>query len=488
MRIKNFSFRFLILFLILINITNQISAKKMSNSVAHISALDSTTVLHKKPLALKPLLGWNSYDSYRNHIGEKEALLNLETFAKKLAPYGYEYFVIDLGWYSENASIPGSIRPMNCDPYDFALDANGYPIGSKTYFPNGIKAIADRVHKLGVKFGLHMMRGMVRKAYIFNLPVKGTPYRMRDIADTTNICSWANFTYGVDMNKPGAQEYYDGLIEHLADMGVDFIKYDDIVPYPLEMEAIGKALAKCKREIVLSMSPGDETTPKNKHHYQWGHLLRITSDIWDSHASLNASFKRWRDWQGKAEPGFWPDMDMLCLGTLSGMIDPLTKDARTKIKPQDVVLSDIDSIFFRPSNFTQVQERTFITMRALCASPMFMGGCLIRSEQRVFDLITNNDILACNQNGICGTLQSEKQLLEIWRTPKVTQSSQGWIGIFNRSEKESLTSILTLKDMGLPKGSYLFRNIFTNEVFKPGKPITIGADDVVFLEYSIINK
>jgi len=119
---------------------------------------------------------------------------------------------------------------------------------------------------------------------------------------------------------------------------------------------------------------------------------------------------------------------------------------------------------------------------------MFMGGCLIRSEQRVFDLITNNDILACNQNGICGTLQSEKQLLEIWRTPKVTQSSQGWIGIFNRSEKESLTSILTLKDMGLPKGSYLFRNIFTNEVFKPGKPITIGADDVVFLEYSIINK
>jgi alpha-galactosidase len=442
-------------------------------------------VLAKKSLALKPPLGWNSYDSYGNYIGEKETLLNLEIFAKKLAPHGYNYFVLDLGWYGEYACIPGSLRPINNAPFDFALDAYGYPVASRTYFPNGIKAIADRAHALGVKFGLHMMRGMIRKAWDLNLPVKDTRYRMRDIGDTIHTCSWANFTYGVDMSKAGAQEYYDGLIQHLADMGVDFIKYDDIVPYPAEMEAIGKAIAKCKRNIVLSLSPGDETTPANKSYYRWGNLLRITSDVWDSHKSIDACFTRWRDWQGQAEPGFWPDMDMLCLGTLSGMIDPLTKDARSKIPAVQLVRYDPDSIFFRPCHFTKAQERTFITMRALAASPMFMGGCLIRSEQRVFDLITNNSVLACNQNGICGTLQSEKKLVEIWRTPQVGKSLQGWIGVFNRNEKQSVMYTPTLKDLGLAKGNYRFRNIWTNEVFETGKPVTIGADDVIFLEYTI---
>lgn len=71
------------------------------------------------------------------------------------------------------------------------------------------------------------MYGMIHKAWEFNLPVKGTSYRMRDIADTINTCSWTNFTYGVDMGKPVAQEYYDGLIQHLANMGVDFIKYEE---------------------------------------------------------------------------------------------------------------------------------------------------------------------------------------------------------------------------------------------------------------------
>jgi len=467
-------------------LTNGLYASSIYYPDNQYNTMDTTEVLHKKPLAAKPPLGWNSYDSYRNNIGEEETLRNLEIFAKKLAPHGYEYFVIDLGWYSENACIPGSIRPWGNEPFDFSLDSNGYPVGSRTYFPNGIKRIADRAHELGVKFGLHMMRGMIRKAYIFNLPVKGTTYHMRDIADTINICPWFKFSYGVDVTKPGAQEYYDGLIQHLADMGVDFIKYDDLVPFPSEMEAIGKAVAKCKRNIVLSLSPGDDTTPKNKNHYQWGHLLRITGDVWDSHQSLSKCFQRWRDWQGSAEPGFWPDMDMLCLGTLTGMIDPATKDARSKMKPDKIMWTGLEKVFFRPSNFIQAQGRTFITMRSLAASPLFMGGCLIRSEQRVFDLITNKDMLACNQNGICGTLQSELGLTEVWRTPKKDKPGVGWIGVFNRNENESVTFIPTLKDMGLPKGKYSLRNIWTNELVTLNKPITIGADDVVFLEYTII--
>ena len=444
--------------------------------------------LHKKPLAQKPPLGWNSYDSYRGQLNEEEALRNLEVFAKKLAPHGYEYFVIDFGWYSEGACVPGSLRPWGNDPFDFSLDSNGYPVGSRTYFPHGMKPIADRAHALGVKFGLHMMRGMLRKAWEFNLPVKGTSYRMRDIADTKNICSWATYTYGVDMTKPGAQEYYDGLIQHLADIGVDFIKYDDLVPWPAEMEAIGRAVAKSKREIVLSLSPGDDTTPKHKEHYEWGHMLRITSDVWDSHHCLDSSFKRWRDWQGSAGPGFWPDMDMLCLGTLCGMIDPVGKGARSKMKPEEIGRTDLEKVFFRPSHFTPAQERTFMTMRALCASPLFMGGCLIRSEQRVFDLITNRDMLACDQNGVCGTFKHVEGDIEIWLAPKKGVSGQGWIGIFNRNEKAQTSVKLTLDKLGLPDGTHRFRSIWTGDLLKPGSEVSISSDDVLFLDYSPDNQ
>jgi len=452
------------------------------NNEQHAGHSSAPAIIKKKPLAQTPPLGWNSYDCYRNHIGEEETLRNLEIFAEKLAPHGYEYFVIDLRWYSENTCVPGSLRPACNDQFDWALDANGYPISSRTYYPNGIKRIADRAHELGVKFGLHLMRGMIQKAWEFNLPVKGTSYRMRDIADTLNICTWCSFTYGVDMAKPGAQEYYTGLIEHMADLGVDLIKYDDLVPFPAELEAIGKAVAACERDIVLSLSPGDDTSPINKSHYQWGHMLRITADVWDSHSSLDGCFKRWRDWQGSAEPGFWPDMDMLCLGTLTGTIDPLDHN-RSNMSPEEMGQADLEDVFFRPCHFTHAQERTFMTMRALCAAPLFMGGCLIRTEPRVFDLITHSDVLTCNQNGVCGTLQCEIGTAEVWRTPKQGTTDQGWIGVFNRNETEPITCTMTLNDLGLPDGDYRFRNIWVGDTFEPGTPITIGADDVIFLEY-----
>ena len=448
-----------------------------------VSAQEATFSIHKKPLALKPPLGWNSYDCYRGQINEVEASRNLDLFAKKLAPHGYEYFVIDFGWYSEGACIPGSLRPWGNNPFDFSLDTNGYPVGSRTYFPNGIKQVADHAHKLGVKFGLHMMRGMLRKAWEFNLPVQGTPYRLRDIADTNNICSWATYTYGVDMIKPGAQEYYDGLIQHLADLGVDFIKYDDLVPFPAELEAIGNAVAKCKRKIVLSLSPGDDTTPANKAHYQWGHMLRITGDVWDSQSSLDNAFKRWRDWQGAANPGFWPDMDMLCLGTLAGMIDPVGNDWRRNLTAEEIARTNLDTVFFRPCHFTTAQERTFLTMRALAASPLFMGGDLIRTEERVINLITDRDLLACDQNGISGILQSETPPVEVWRTPKAGKAGQGWVGIFNRNEACAVNFVPTLKALGLPDGNYRFRNIWAKQTFKLGEQIKIGANDVIFVEY-----
>ena len=206
------------------------------------------------PLAQTPPMGWNSFDSYGVYLHEEAAMANLEVMAEKLKPHGYEYFVLDNGWFGEYALQPGTMFAAEKHAHDVRLDENGYFLPSKCYFPGGFEPIVDRCHELGLKFGVHLMRGIPRKAVELNLPIEGTPYRAADIADTdpAENCKWCRYCYGVDMSKPGAQDWYDGLIRHIAAMGVDFIKYDDIVPHPDEVEAVALEL-NVKPETVMEM-------------------------------------------------------------------------------------------------------------------------------------------------------------------------------------------------------------------------------------------
>ena len=171
-------------------------------------------------LAKTPPMGWNSFDSYGVYLHEKAALENVEAFAKKLKPYGYEYFVIDAGWFGEFTLRSGTIYPTEKHAKKIKFNEYGLLQPSDTYFPNGFKPIIDRCHQLGIKFGVHLMRGIPRAAVDANVPIKGTKYFAQDIADKNSICVWNSQNYGVDMKKPGAQEFYDSLIKQLADCGV----------------------------------------------------------------------------------------------------------------------------------------------------------------------------------------------------------------------------------------------------------------------------
>ena len=104
---------------------------------------------------------------------------------------------------------------------------HGYFLPSECYFPNGFGPLVERCREHDLKFGVHLMRGIPRKAVELNLPIKGTPYTARDIAitDPDLNCKWCTYCYGVDMDHPGGQAWYDGLIEHIAGLGVDFINY-----------------------------------------------------------------------------------------------------------------------------------------------------------------------------------------------------------------------------------------------------------------------
>ena len=163
-----------------------------------------------------PFLGWNSYDCYGSHINEKYTNENLDAFIQKLKPFGYEYFVLDAGWYRHFDLKRGEEWPTDGDKAHLNIDEFGRFLPSDVLFPGGFQTIIDKAHKHHIKFGLHMMRGIPREAVKKNTKIKGTTYFAQDIADTSDICNWSTLMYGVDMDKPGAQEYYNSVLELLA--------------------------------------------------------------------------------------------------------------------------------------------------------------------------------------------------------------------------------------------------------------------------------
>jgi len=435
-------------------------------------------------IASKPPLGWNSFDSYGVYLHERAAMANLEAMAEHLKPYGYQYFVIDNGWFGEYALKPGTLYALEKHASDVRLNEYGHVMPSKAYFPGGLKPIIDRCHALGLKFGLHMMRGIPRKAYDLNLPIKGTSYTARDVADRDpkRLCTWCTYNYGVDMSKPGAQAWYDGLMQHLADMGVDMIKYDDIVPFPAEVEAVAKAIKKTGRPILLSLSPGGDVPPDAIKSFQMAHMLRVTRDVWDQARYLDDCFDAWRKWTGKESEGFWIDMDMIPFGQLLMM------------SPRQGLFREGDARAVRLAGngnrrwpqFSHDQMFTFITLRALAASPLMVGGDLPTMDGFSLRLLTDPDMLACNQNGVMGKPVFAEDGIEVWKTPEKNQSARGWVGVFNRTDRLK-TVTLTRAFLGLERDAKLY------DVWKGRKEHTLTAaspiaidvqpDGVLFLRY-----
>jgi len=438
----------------------------MSKSLTTISALlvlafSLSTAFAQNTTAADyptPPMGWNSYTGYSIAVTEAELIKNIDFLAENLRDYGYNTVTVDNGWFLSGHGKGISI----------ALDEYGRPVSHKHFFPNGLKHTIDYAHKKNIKFGIWLLRGINRRAVEENLPVEGTKYRMQDIVNKKSYCGWAIppwWNYGVDMTKPGAQEYYDGLIQMYADMGVDFIKFDDIVPHPAEVEAVVKAIKKCDRKIILSLSPGDHINAEHTGAYKLANMVRITSDIWDHKGSLETTFRRWeamQDYDG-AKTGSFLDMDMVCFGRLYVTVNG-GRDCR----------------------FTEDQKRTFMVQRALAASPLMLGGQLYTMDAFSLSLFKHPEILACNRNAIIGKLAYREEKVDVWKTPNRNDKDSGWIGVFNRDGKETATIELSLENLGLDADAkYELTDIFTDKTLPSADKQTfeIPADGVVFLKY-----
>lgn len=428
----------------------------VSSIAAAVAARPASAQRNPPRLTSAPPLGWNSFDCFTGRENEQSLMENLSAFAKKLKPHGYQYFVLDGVWFSKTGGL---------DSGGLYLDGYGRPVPSPSRFPRGLGPVIERAHALGVKFGIWMVRGVPKQAVDGDLPVKGTKYGAASIANKQDVSTWYRDNYGVNIAKAAAQQYYNSLVEPLAAWGVDFIKWDDIVPHPDEIEAAANAVATCGRDIVLSLSPGDEIRIADMPAYRRASMLRITGDVWDTVKDLDKGFARWEMLQDYGGDGFWLDLDMIPFGDLSNR-----KDA---------------SHPFRKDNFTTEQKRAFLAQRALAASPLFMGGNLPTSDELSMQLVTHSGMLACDQNGVVGKLVSRTPPIEVWKTPHRTKKNQGWLGVFNRSSEKQFVSLETL-NLGIDKGgSWRVEEVWRGAPLRDGlgSSLDVSPQGVAFLRY-----
>ncbi len=332
----------------------------------------------------KAPMGWNSYDYYDTNVNETQVKANADFMAAHMKEYGWEYVVVDIQWYAYDT---GSQR----EKYQYIpfgrveMDEYSRLLPCPDKFPSsadgkGFAPLAEYIHGLGLKFGIHIMRGIPREAASRHLKIMGSSATAADIADPSSICRWNPDMYGVRGDADGAQEYYDSLAKLYAEWGVDYIKCDDICntnmypdnPYSAarEIEMLSSAIERCGREIVLSLSPGPALIEKAWHYEKYANMWRITDDFWDNWELLVDMFRRCELWEGHVKRGSFPDCDMLPLGFLG------------KGFGQE-----------RTTNFTYDEQITMMTLWCVFGSPLMVGAELTKLDERTLGLLTNAEVL-----------------------------------------------------------------------------------------------
>ena len=410
--------------------------------------------MYKKP-AKTPPLGWNSWDCFGAAVNEKQLKENADYMAKYLKPYGWEYIVCDIQWYEPDAKDNdyNNFYPLNMDGYGRLMPAeNRFPSSSGG---KGFKPIADYCHSLGLKFGIHIMRGVPRAAVHSGLPIKGSSYTCRDIAHHFSVCSWNTDMYGCK-NCPGAQDYYDSVFALYASWGVDFVKCDDICvtefrqwdnPYSAkhEVEMIRKAINSCGREIVLSLSPGPAHIENAVHLHRNADMWRLTGDFWDEWGKLHDMFDKCALWQNEVRGGSWPDCDMLPLGRLS-------KNAQCHGKVN------------RYTNFTKPEQITLMTLWGIFRSPLMFGGNLPENDEWTLSLLTNKEYMTMHQNSFGAHQHARKEHAGKGAIVWVSNGKNcKYLALFNTADQEREIPF-DLSEILMPGEAYDLLEIWSGQI------------------------
>lgn len=389
-----------------------------------ILALACAPIVFAQAVAPTPPMGWNSWDSYGTTVTEAQVEANADVMARNLSSHGWQYIVVDIQWYEPNAQghdyAPGAKLAM--DQYGRLLPAvNRFPSAADG---TGFKHLAAYVHGKGLKFGIHIMRGVPRQAVEQNTPIKGTAYHAADVADKDNHCRWNPDMWGVDTTKPGSQAYYDSIAELYASWGVDFIKADDMGSHlyqPAEIKALSMAIRKTGRQMVLSISPGPAPLSEAEFFEKYAQMWRISDDFWDDWKLLKKQFDYTRDWAeyvGKNDT--WPDADMLPLGKL-------------RVTAKEGGGS--------PTKLTADEQLTLMTLWCIFRSPLIFGGDLPSNDPATNALLTNDEVLAVDQHSRGGHQALEEGNLRTWVAVGPKDGREYYIAVFNLGDQATSVNV-----------------------------------------------
>lgn len=393
-------------------------------------------------------MGWNSYDAYGTTVSEAQFRANAQWMSRHLARYGWRYAVIDAEWFVIQPMRSGSGAPGAV----FVLDKYGRYVPAPSRFPSaadgaGFKPLADYVHSLGLKFGIHILRGIPREAVARNLPIEGSPYTAAQAADVRATCPWNPDNYGVDPHVPAGQAYYNSIARLYASWGVDFIKADCIASHPYageEIRMLSAALQASGREMVLSLSPGPAPIDQASAFRQYSNMWRISNDVWDLWQGaadypqgVSQQFPRAARWAPLAGPGHWPDADMLALGYL-GPAPGLGKPRETRL--------------------SHAEQRSYVTLWSIARSPLFMGGNLTRMDRWTEGLLENPEVLAVDQHAAHAHQALARDGFVVWLSQPA--GGAGWyLAAFNL-KPHARTLAASWHALGLPRGSYIVRDLW----------------------------
>ena len=382
--------------------------------------------MNKNKFAITPPMGWNSYDYYDTAVNEEQVKANADYMAANLKEFGWEYIVVDIEWYSYDV---GSQRDKHqyIPFWKVAMDEYSRLIPCPDRFPSsvdgqGFKPLADYIHSLGLKFGIHIMRGIPREAAHNHGQLLGTTVTANEIADPYSICGWNPDMYGVVPDRDGAQEYYNSIFELYAEWGVDFIKCDDICRHDMpsskrEIEMLHHAIDYCGRPMVLSLSPGPARIEQAWHYERYANMWRITDDFWDTWPLLLDMFKRCELWQNHVSEGCYPDCDMIPVGFVGKGFN------------QE-----------RETGFTKDEQITMMTLWCIFRSPLMLGAELTKLDKWTKELLTNKKVLR-----LLSASQGAKQVLRddkkaIW-VSEDTEENAWYLALFNFEETERIISV-----------------------------------------------
>ncbi len=362
------------------------------------SATATYTISASNTYALTPPMGWNSYDSYGATVTESEYLAAAKALKAQLQPYGWNTAVVDYLWFDNEDTI----------------DSNGRWQPSTTKFPSsaggqGFKSVADQVHAMGLLFGIHIMRGIPRKAFTANSPIANSTYKAMDAGNSGDTCPWDSHNYGVRGNTAAGQAWYDSIFAQYAEWGLDFVKVDDMISgtnyHQTEVDAIRAAIDKTGRSIVLSLSPGPMQTANLADLNANANMWRTVNDFWDTNGLSNLAqvFTAAGNWQAQSTliPGHWPDCDMLPLGYI-GPRSPVGGGNRTNSM----------------SALTHPDQVSVMSLWSIMPSPLMLGGnpTKLTGDAWTTALLTNPEVLAVNQDasGTHAKRVSSANSTEVW--------------------------------------------------------------------------